>query len=175
MASLRQGCLDQKAELFPGVHPFFQISDRYVAVKVGDGQRFAGMEEWWVMSEGRSQAHEAPSSAGTSNSQCVRGKMCLAYHLKRTLDTFLWCVLCMYVCNMHVMHVVSPPKNLFRIVDLIPDNVSLKQHYTVCVLKSKVLTEMHLYPGDHTARKRSQISDIEHTDLWHLYGSSFSL
>lgn len=50
-----------------------------------DGQRRSpATKEWWVMSEGRSHAHAAPGSTGTSNSLCVSGKMCLAYHLKRS-------------------------------------------------------------------------------------------
>lgn len=44
--------------------------------------RSLATEEWWVMSEGRGQAHAAPGFAGTSNSLCYSGKMCPAYPLK---------------------------------------------------------------------------------------------
>lgn len=91
LADSQAGITAQQGELFPPLPPprwtpIFQISARHS----GERERMMGrrslqlQKEWWVMSGGRSQAHAASGSTGTSNSPCVSGKMCLAYHLKRS-------------------------------------------------------------------------------------------
>lgn len=67
---------------------------------------------------------QPPGSAGTSNSLCVSGKMCPAYHLKEIRVHFLCSRLPKSISDVWSPNALK--KNLLTIAYIIPPDVSLK-------------------------------------------------